>query len=117
MAEAFANRYGGDVLTASSSGLAPAQMVARGTVLAMGELDVDVSAHTPRLFNPASAGRYDLVINMSGISLPGLRPKAVITWEVDDPMGDPIETFRAVRGELEQRVMRLILDLRRQAKR
>lgn len=116
MAEAFANRYGGDVLTASSSGLAPAQAVARATVQAMSELDMDVSAHTPRLFNPAQAGQFDLVINMSGINLPGVRPQDVINWEVKDPMGDPIETFRTVRGELEQRVMRLILDLRRRAK-
>ena len=116
MAEAFANRYGGDVLVASSSGLAPAQMVARGTVQAMRELDVDVSAHTPRLYNPVQAAQCDLVINISGINLPGLRPKEVVTWQVDDPIGDPIETFRIVRAELEQRVMRLILDLRRRAK-
>ena len=117
MAEAFANRYGADVLIASSSGLAPAQMVARGTVQVMHELDVDVSSHAPRLYNPALAAQCDLVINMSGINLPGLRPTEVITWEVDDPMGDPIETFRIVRGDLEHRVMRLILDLRRRAKR
>jgi len=36
---------------------------------------------------------------------------------VVDPIGAPVETYRAVRNDLEQRVMRLILDLRRPSKR
>lgn len=116
MAEAFANHYGSDVLVASSSGIAPVKSVVRSTVLAMGEMDVDVSRHVPRLYNPAEAAECDIVVNMSGFPLPGPRPKELIEWQVNDPMGSTIETFRIVRGELEQRVMRLILELRRRAK-
>ena len=117
MAEGFANHYGGDVLTASSAGLAPTQTVARNTVRAMDEMDVDVSGHTPRLYNPFEAAQCDIVVNMAGFNLPGPPLKDMIEWEVNDPFGSPMEVYRVVRSELEQRVMRLILDLRRRGKR
>jgi arsenate reductase (thioredoxin) len=117
MAEAFANHYGSDVLIAVSSGLAPTPGVARNTVLAMEEMNVDVSGHVPRLFNPFEAAECDIVINMAGFDLPGVPPTEAITWQVNDPYGSPLDTYRAVRNDLEQRVMRLILDLRKQAKR
>jgi arsenate reductase len=117
MAEAFANHYGGDVLAAVSAGLAPTQGVARNTVRAMEEMNVDVSEHMPRLYNPFEAADCDTVINMAGFNLPGPPPKEVIEWRVNDPYGSPLDTYRAVRNDLEQRVMRLILDLRRLPKR
>lgn len=114
MAEALANHYGNDVLEASSSGISPVNTVTRNTVLAMGEMHVDVSRHVPRLYNPRAAAECDIVVNMSGFPLPGPPPKQLVDWEVNDPMGQPLEIFRMVRGDLEHRVMRLILDLRRQ---
>jgi arsenate reductase len=117
MAEAFANHYGGDVLAAVSSGLGPTPDVARNTVRVMAEMNIDVSHHIPRLYNPFEAAACDIVINMAGFDLPGLQPRELIEWEVNDPFRSPLETYRAVRNDLEQRVMRLILDLRRQPKR
>ena len=113
MAEAFANRYGGDVLTASSAGLTPVEAVVRSTVKAMGEVDIDVSGHKPRLYNPREAAAWDVVVNMAGLNLPGPRPRELVEWQVNDPIGTSMESYRAVRNDLEQRVMRLILDLRR----
>jgi len=113
MAEAFANHYGGDVLTAFSAGLAPAPGVPQNSVRAMRELDLDVSGHMPRLYNPFEAGDWDIVINMSGYNLPGLPPKQVIEWMVNDPFGSSMDTYRMARTELERLVMNLILNLRR----
>jgi arsenate reductase len=117
MAEAFANCYGVDVLTALSAGLAPAQRVPPNTVRAMEEMNVDVSNHVPRLYHPSEAASYDLVVNMAGFNLPGPPPKELIEWEVNDPYGASMDTYRMTRDDLEQRVMRLILDLRRRTKR
>jgi arsenate reductase len=113
MAEAFANHYGGDVLTAFSAGLAPAPGIPPNTVRAMSEMDIDVSGHMPRLYNPFEAGDWDIVVNMSGYNLPGPPPKEVVDWEVNDPIGSPMDTYRMTRGDLERRVMSLILNLRR----
>jgi protein-tyrosine-phosphatase len=117
MAEAFANHYGSDVLMALSSGLAPTQGVARNTVQVMEEVNVDVSNHVPCLYNPFEAAECDIVVNIAGYLLPGLPPKEVIEWEVNDPFGSSLESYRAARNDLEQRVMRLILSLRKQKKR
>ena len=48
-------------------------------------------------------------------SCPGPAPKEVIEWQVQDPFGASIEAYRAVRDDLEQRVMRLILEMRKQS--
>ena len=114
MAEGFANHYGRDVLTATSSGLAPTPAIPLDTVEAMSEKNIDVSGHVPSRYEPFEAMDYDLVVNMAGFKLPGPPvPKEVWEWDVDDPYGDPIEAYRIVRDDLEHRVMRLILDLRR----
>lgn len=116
MAEAFANQYGSDVLSATSAGLAPLQKIPIETVAAMEEINIDVSRHIPRRYEPFEAVDCDLVINMAGYKLPGPQGKEVLEWQVKDPYRASAEAYRAVRNELEQRVMRLILDLRRQAK-
>ena len=115
MAEGFANHYGADVLHATSAGLAPMQSIPAPTVAAKDELNVDVSTHVPRLYDPYEVSDYDIVVNMAGFKLPGPQPKELIEWKVTDPIGAPMDTYRLTRGELESRVMRLILDLRRRA--
>ena len=117
MAAALANHYGADVLKASSCGISPTNVVPRNTVLAMREMNIDVSGHLPRLYNLRDAAACDIVINMSGYPLPGRKPKELIVWQVEDPMGLPMENFRSARAVLENRVMNLILELRRRARR
>ena len=113
MAEGFANHYGGDVLRATSAGLAPVTSIVAPTVATMMEKNVDVSLHVPRLYDPRFADRYDLVINMSGCQLPGSPPRNLREWAIADPYRSSAAVYRAVRDELEQKVMRVILELRK----
>ncbi len=115
MAEGFANHYGSDVLTASSSGLAPVNVLARETRLVMLEKNVDISRHVPRPYDPFLTPGFDIIVNMAGYRLPGIAPKELMEWTVADPYGSPVEAFRKTRDDIEQRVMRLILDLRRRS--
>ncbi len=115
MAEGFANRYGKDVLVALSSGLAPTARIAPETVAVMRERSVDVADHVPQIYDPREAAECELVVNLSGIKLTGVPAKKLMEWKVADPFGGPIELYRSVRDELEQKVMRLILDMRLQA--
>jgi protein-tyrosine-phosphatase len=117
MAAGFANHYGDDVLFASSAGLAPIPQIPPETVHSMAELNVDVSDHVTRRYDPLEAAEYDIVINMSGYKLPGPPPKAVFDWNVKDPYRSTNDVYRSTRDDLEQRVMRLILDLRKRAAR
>jgi arsenate reductase len=116
MAEALANHYGKDVLVATSSGIAPVKKIVPETIVIMEEIGIDVSGHVPAWYFPQSAAQYDLVVNISGMKLPGAAPASVIEWQVEDPYRKSKEVYQRVRGELERRVMQLILQLRKARK-
>jgi len=112
MAEAFANRYGSDVLTANSSGVSPVPVVVPETVAIMSEVNIDISDHVPMWYDATQVDKYDVVVNMSGFRLPGKPPKELIEWVVEDPYKKPQAVYRRVRADLENKVMQLILKLR-----
>ena len=111
MAEGFANRYGADVLRAESAGLAPTAVVAQETIDTMHEKNIDISAHSPKLFDPLRAKDFDVIVNMSGFHLPG--KAAAREWKVNDPFGESPALYRRSCNDIETRVMQLILELRR----
>ncbi|MBI2681105.1 MAG: low molecular weight phosphatase family protein [Candidatus Solibacter usitatus] len=114
MAEGFARAYGMDVMAPESSGLSPAQSVARGTVRTMAAKNIDISAQFPKPFEPALASEFDLIINMSGFELPGELQARTRDWDVLDPIGQSAEVYRHVCDEIEVLVMDLISELRRE---
>ena len=114
MAEGFARAYGGDVLNAESAGLCPTSIIARETKEAMLEKNIDISAQFPKLFDPVESKRFDLIVNMSGFELPPPTSPPVQKWEVEDPFGASPRIYERVCQDIENRVMRLILELRRE---
>jgi len=114
MAEGFARTYGKDVMAPESAGLAPAMAVPLETQETMAEKNIDISTHCPKPVSSFQPGRFDLVVNMSGYPIAGF--PAAMEWKVPDPIGGTAEQYRATRDHIEQLVMKLILDLRRQNK-
>ena len=111
MAEGFARAYGSDVLVAGSAGLSPAFSVAALTRKVMLEKNIDLSASYPKSLED-EIGSADLVINMSGYSLPMETPAEVEEWDIHDPIGESEEIYREVRDEIERRVLQLISGMR-----
>ena len=116
MAEGFANLYGKDVLIATSSGLAPTEIVVRDTIECMREKGVDLSNHFPKRYDPFLSATYDLIVNISGYDLPEPVDAPVRNWLVRDPIGQSEEVYRGSRDSLERQVMQLILQLRREVR-
>lgn len=117
MAEAFARTYGSDILIAASAGLAPAIRIAPDTLKAMAEKNIDLRDQFPKSLRHLSRSEFDLVVNLSGSSVPedlASRTK-VLEWEVDDPVFMKYDRHCEVRDQIEKLVMSLIIDLRRQA--
>jgi arsenate reductase len=114
MAEGFAHTYGEDVMDPHSAGLAPAMMVPDETRQTMAEKNVDISSQFPKPVDLFPRGHFDLVVNISGYPIPGY--PAAVEWKVSDPIGESDEVYRATRDQIEQLVMKLILDLRRKNK-
>jgi arsenate reductase (thioredoxin) len=113
MAEGFAKTYGKDVMEAGSAGLTPLTIVPKLTREAMEELNIDLTEHFPKSLQEARIQDADLVVNMSGFPLPVPVSERVLEWQVVDPFGRDIEAFRRTRDDIEMRVQRLILELRR----
>ena len=111
MAEAFARAYGSDVLEVRSAGLSPATLIAPLTKQVLAEHNLTIDDHFPKGMDFAATEHFDILVNMSGtpVSVPGAR---VFDWPVEDPIGKSEDVYRAVAGQIERLVMRLILDLR-----
>jgi len=115
MAEAFARAYGADVMTPASAGLRPASQVMPDTIRAMLEKGLDVRAHFPKDLRHMLRMHFDFVVNLSGLTLPDC-DAPIREWAVPDPVVMCYEDHYAVRDQIEQLVMDLILELRREIK-
>lgn len=112
MAEGFARTYGSDVLKASSAGLAPAASISPLTHQVMKEKGVSTEEHFPKDVKQMDLGKFQLIINISGLPFRNHGAK-VENWAVRDPIGANEKIFRQVRDEIERRVQRLIIQLRK----
>jgi arsenate reductase len=112
MAEGFAVQYGSDVLVAESAGLVPAGVVVDETIRTMAERNVDISGQYSKPLRVEQADEYDLIVNMSGFSLPeGVRAPTV-AWAVPDPIGQSHQIYAQVCDQIEALVLQLITEAR-----
>jgi arsenate reductase (thioredoxin) len=112
MAEAFARAYGSDVMVPSSAGVSPGANPSKDVCAVLEEKNIQAGDHAPRNFHDLNPQRYDLIVNLSGTSLPLYVGTPVETWTVKDPYGGTLEEYRRARDEIEMAVMRLILRIR-----
>jgi protein-tyrosine-phosphatase len=117
MAEGFARKYGSDIMQCDSAGLSPAPIVQPLTKKVMEDKNVNIDGQFPKDLSSAEPSRFDLLINMSGVKLPARIPIEVRDWKVEDPIGRSEECYVTVRNQIEQLVMQLILELRRDQRR
>jgi arsenate reductase len=117
MAEGFARKYGADVMEVGSAGLSPASIVQPQTHAVMNQKNISIEDQFPKDLGSVNVGIYNLIINMSGVKLPGRIPIEVRDWKVEDPIGRSEDVYIAVRDQIESLVMQLVLELRREARR
>jgi arsenate reductase (thioredoxin) len=114
MAEGFARSIGAGKIVAESSGL-EASTVDPIAVQVMAEVGIDISAQTSKALSEFNPEDCDAVISLCGCGVN--LPEAWVTreifedWQLDDPEGEGIETFRWVRDEVKERVVKLIDEL------
>ena len=114
MAEGFARTLGKGKIAVSSSGLETSQ-VDPNTVQVMSEVGIDISDQTSKPLSDFNSQNYDAVISLCGcgVNLPEdwVLREVFQDWQLDDPEGQPIETFRRVREEIKERVASLLSKL------
>jgi arsenate reductase len=112
MAEGFAKAYGSDVLEIHSAGLAPAPGIAPLTKYVMGLRNVRIDeTHFPKGLELVLHQPFDIIVNMTGQPV-NLSAGRVLDWPVRDPIGQLEPVYREVAAQIEDLVMRLILEVR-----
>lgn len=114
MAEGFAKTLGEGKIAVTSSGL-EASRVHPTAIQVMNEIGIDITNQTSDSLCHFKAEDYDAVISLCGcgVNLPEdwVTRDVFEDWQLDDPDGQPIETFHRVRNEIKERVETLIQKL------
>ena len=112
MAAGLLGRLGGDRISVRTAGSAPAESINPTAVEAMAEVGVDLSRGYPKPLTDEAVRAADVVITMGcGDACPFYPGKRYEDWELEDPAGKDLDTVRAIRDEIEQRVRTLLAEL------
>jgi arsenate reductase (thioredoxin) len=112
MAAAFARHLAGDQVEVLSAGSDPGTALNPAVVTAMSEVGLDIANEEPKKITDAMALRADFVITMGcGDACPYYPGKQYLDWDLPDPAGQDVETVRAIRRDIEQRVRSLLREL------
>lgn len=108
MAQAFFEKYAPDDVRAESAGQEPADAPWPEVVTAMREVGIDISTRRPKKLDLEMQLHADWAVTLAcGGTCPYV-PGVVEEWDVDDPRGKSMNEVRAVRDEIERRVVDLI---------
>lgn len=115
MAEGFAKTIGSGKIEVTSSGLELSR-VHPTAIQVMSEIGIDITDQTSNALSEFNAEDYDAVISLCGcgVNLPEawVLREVFEDWQLDDPDGQPIETFHRVRDEIKARVEKLVDSLK-----
>ena len=110
MAQAFFERHGPDDVRAESAGDAPASEVHAVVVEAMREVGIDLTGRRPKKLTLEMQLHADWAITLAcGAQCPYV-PTTVEDWDVEDPAGKSLDEVRAIRDDIEARVVELVRD-------
>jgi arsenate reductase len=112
MAAALLTHLAGDRIEVRSGGAEPADQINPTAVTAMAELGIDITAQVPKVVSPDAVRASDVVITMGcGDTCPYYPGVSYRDWKLDDPAGQPLDTVRAIRDDIADRVRALIAEL------
>ena len=113
MAEALARHTAADVIDAASAGISPLGRVADLTRQVLAERGINASDLASKGMRQSAFIMPDLVINMTGIPGKSLfHDRYVEDWDVEDPFGEDLATYRRICEDIESRVDELAARLR-----
>jgi arsenate reductase len=111
MAEAFARAYGSDVAIVSSAGVSPAAIIEPLTRKVLSDRNIAMGDQFPKGVEMALREPFDIIVNITGVPLT-IRASRLLNWRVQDPIGQEEAVYRRVAAEIEEMVIRLLVELR-----
>jgi arsenate reductase len=112
MAAALLDHHARGRVHVRSAGSDPADQINPAVAAAMAEWGIDLSKEFPKPITDQAVKAADVVITMGcGDACPIYPGKRYEDWELQDPAGQPIETVRRIRDEIDARVQALFAEL------
>lgn len=112
MSQSLFERRAGSQHEARSAGTEPADRIHPNVVAVMREAGIDLSGRVPQRLTDELARWAEIVITMGcGDACPVIPGRMYIDWELRDPKDLPIDEVRAIRDDIDSRVIALVKDL------
>jgi arsenate reductase (thioredoxin) len=113
MAEAFFNHLNKNPgYIGVSAGLKKTDAIRPYALDVMKEKGIDMSAQKPKILTFEMINDAYRIYTMGCIkSCPAAPPEKTFDWELEDPAGKPIEDYRRIRDDVEDKVKKLIEEL------
>lgn len=115
MAEGFARHYSAGRAEVKSAGMAPYVELVGPTIDVMMERGIDISCQEPKELTRKLVDWADVVVSLCHHRTASFCPTDFrgrrFDWDIFDPFGDSMATYREVRNEIERRVKGLFEEL------
>lgn len=108
MAEGFARKYYNDLFEIYSAGTEPAKEVNPLAISVMKEKGVNISNQKPKFLKDIPEFINYVITMGCGVSCPFILHDYQEDWDLEDPVGKPIEEFRKTRDEIEKKLNNFI---------
>jgi len=94
-----------------SAGSAPGRATHPEVLDALAEVGIDASDHVPHKLDDDDVAWADVVVATCEDSCPVVPGKRYVSWQIADPLHQPIERVREIRDEVSRRVAELAAGL------
>ncbi|RPI84294.1 MAG: arsenate reductase ArsC [Nitrosopumilales archaeon] len=115
MAEGFFKKYAPKEYEGISAGTMPVSEINPLAVEVMREVNIDISGQKSKEITEDMIRNSSKIVNMGcmdKVSCPTLFLQNLLDWNIEDPKDKQIEKVREIRDEIEQRVKKLVADIK-----
>jgi arsenate reductase (thioredoxin) len=114
MAEGWVNHYGEGRVVASSAGSHPYGIIIDDTYTVMQERGISLEGQRSKGLRDVPLAEMDVIVRMGHeveCSVPKDFKGRVVDWDIPDPYGRGVDTFRDVRDLIEEEALALLDDV------
>jgi arsenate reductase (thioredoxin) len=112
LAAGILRQLAGDRLLVRTAGSAPAGAVQASIVTALDEIGVPLGGEFPKPLTDEAVRAADVVVTMGcGDACPVYPGRRYLDWDLEDPVGRPLERVRMIRDDIEVRVRALLAEV------
>ncbi len=107
----LAQEVGRNDIQVFSAGSSPLGSIPEETTAVMLEAEIDISKQWSKPVDELPQEEFDYVISLCGDRCPYVPAEEHIDWKIDDPIGEPIESYRRTRDVLKERIINLLNEI------